>query len=113
YFPESYVMPFRPTWGGQARCVRAVNKVLMVFFDHDSFRVNTLPKAADSFFDPGVVQEHVANYGTPSPLGGCRFSGWGGVEMIFFASRGGPMLTDGNAFDQAVSNIDWAATVPP
>lgn len=113
YFPASYVLPFRPTWGGQARCVRAVNKVLMVFFDHDAFRINTLPKAADSFFDPGIVQEHVANFGTCSPLGACRFSGWGGVEMIFFASRGGPMITDGNSFDQAVRNMDWDDLVPP
>lgn len=112
YFPASYVIPFRPTWGGQARCVRTVNKVCMVLFDHNAFRVNTLPKAADSFFDPGIVQERVANYGTHSPLGACVFSGWGGVEMLFFASSAGPMLTDGNSFDQAVLNIDWTGLVP-
>ena len=95
YFPASYAIPLRPRWGGQARCVRTVNKVALVFFDHDCFRVNTLPKAADSFFDAGVIQEHVASFGTPSPLGACTFSGWGGVEMMFFASRSGPMLTEG------------------
>lgn len=113
YFPESYAIPFRPRWGGQARCVRNVNKVLVVFFDHDSFRVNTLPKAADSFFDSGVVQEHIANYGTPSPLGACTFSGWGGTELVFLASRTGPMLTDGNSFDSAVFSIDWETLIPP
>lgn len=112
YFPESYVIPFRPTWGGQARCVRTVNKVCLVFFDHDTFRVNSLPKAADSFFDTGVIQERIAHYGTPSPLGACTFSGWGGSEMVFVASRSGPMITDGNAFDYAVGNIDWENTVP-
>lgn len=106
YFPQSYVLNFRPRWGGQARCVRAVNNVLIVLFDHDAFRVNSLPKAADSFFDAGVVQEHVANFGTVSPLGAARFSGWGGTEMLFFWDKSGPMLTDGNAFDRAVDNID-------
>src|SRR6185503_9591830 len=111
YFPSSYVIPFRPKFGGQARCVRSVNKVLMVFFHHHSFRVNTLPKAADYSVDPGVVQEHIANYGTESPLGACTFSGWGGSEMVFFWDRNGPMITDGNVFDSAVENID-TSTVP-
>jgi len=97
--------------GGQARCGRTVNKVALVFFDNNTFRVNTLPKAADSFFDPGVVQERIANYGTTSPLGACTFSGWGGSEMVFFWDRNGPMITDGNVFDSAVENID-VATVP-
>jgi hypothetical protein len=111
YFPSSYVLNFRPQWGGQARCVRTVNKVALVFFDHNTFRVNTLPKAADSFFDPGIVQERISNYGTSSPLGACTFSGWGGQEIVFFWDRNGPMITDGNAFDSAVANLD-TDTVP-
>lgn len=106
YFPQTYVVNFRPTFGGQARCVRTVDEFALVFFDHDTFRVNTLPKAADSFFDTGVVQKHIADYGTPSPLGACRFSGWGGIEMVFFWDRSGPMITDGKVFDRAVDNID-------
>src|SRR6267142_2352221 len=111
YWPVSYAIPLRPTWGGQARCIRSINPVLLCFFDHDTFRINTLPKQADSFFDAGIVQEHIANFGTPSPLGACRFSGWGGTEMVFLWDKSGPMITDGNAFDQAAGNM--SATIVP
>lgn len=113
YFPVSYVIPFKPRFGGQARCNRFVNNVMLVFFDHETFRVNYLPYAGDALFDPGVAQERISNYGTPSPLGAVVFSGWGGRQMCLVASRATAMLTDGHAFDQAVRNIDWPNTIPP
>lgn len=110
-FPTSYDLPLPPRFGGAARCVRRVGSVALVFFDHECFRINYLPKAADASFSTGDCWESIGNYGTISPKGACVFSGWGGQEMCIFASRGTIMLTDGNAFDQAVKNIDWAATV--
>src|SRR3990170_3620679 len=110
-FPASFEMTFRPIFGGQARCVRRLGDVLIVLFDNEHYRVNYLPKAADSFFDAGVAQEWAGNFGTPSPNGAAAFSGWGGSPILFYASRNGPMLTDGNASDRAVLAIDWANTV--
>lgn len=110
-FPVSYKITFRPTFGGQARCVRKLNRLLMVLFDNELYRLNYLPKAADSFFDGGIVQSRVGNFGTPSPNGAVAFSGWGGEQMLFFASRSGPMLTNGKAIDRAVKGIDWPGHV--
>ena len=110
-FPVSYKMTFRPQFGGQARCVRKLNRLLMVLFDNELYRLNYLPKAADSFFDGGIVQSRVGNFGTPSPNGAVAFSGWGGEQMLFFASRSGPMLTNGKAIDRAVKGIDWATHI--
>lgn len=111
YFPVSYEMPFRPTFGGTTRCVRSIGRSVIVFFDNEAFRVNFLPKELDATFDTGVAQERMCNFGTPSQNGAVSFSGWGGVQMLFFASRQGPMLTDGNSVDRAVRAIDWPNTV--
>jgi hypothetical protein len=112
YFPTNYAITVRPRFGGVARCVRTVGDVAVVLSDHDSFRVNYLPSEADSFFDAGVAQEHLSNFGTPSPQGAASFSGWGGREMLFYASASGPMLTDGESTDRAVKHIDWPTHVP-
>jgi hypothetical protein len=111
YFPVEYEMPFRPSYGGTTRCIRSIGRSLIVFFDNESFRVNFLPKELDATFDTGVAQERLCNFGTPSQNGAATFSGWGGTQMLFFASRQGPMLTDGNYVDRAVRAIDWANTV--
>lgn len=111
YFPISYDMPFRPHYGGTTRCVRTVGPAIVVFFDNEAFRVNFLPKELDSTFDTGVSNERLCNFGTPSQNGAVTFGGWGGFQMCFFASRQGPMLTDGKAVDRAVRAIDWANTV--
>lgn len=112
YFPTNYAITVRPRFGGVARCVRTVGDVAVVLSDHDSFVVNYLPSEADSFFSAGEALEHLSNFGTPSPQGACTFSGWGGREMLFYASASGPMLTDGESTDRAVKHIAWSTHVP-
>lgn len=109
--PASYAMGFRPMFGGTTQCVRSVGQFAVVLFDNESYRVNYVPDESDAFFDAGVAQERLCNFGTPSPNGAVVFSGWGGVDMLFFASRQGPMITDGSAVDRAVRAIDWPNTV--
>ena len=110
-FPASYATPFQFLFGGQARCVRRVGDTLVVLSDNEVWRVNYLASELDSVFDATVTREHIGNFGTPSPTGACVFSGWGGRPMCFYASRSGPMLTDGNAVDRAVRAIDWTNIV--
>jgi hypothetical protein len=110
-WPVSYVNYLRPMYGGQARCVREINRVALIFFDNETFRLNYLPNSADSYFDPSVAQERISTYGTPSPNGACLFSPDGTPDILFFASRGGPMITDGNATSRAVKAIDWSTHV--
>lgn len=111
-FPVSYSIGFIPKYGGPANCVRQVGQSLYVLFDNETFKVNYLPDESDSAFDTGIVQEPAANYGTPSPMGACVFTGWGGKPMLFVASPAYPVLMNEDGVDLAVSNIDWPNTVP-
>jgi hypothetical protein len=110
-FPASYQLNFRPKFGGTAQCVRTLDTSAVILFDNECFVVNYLPKGADSFFDGGVAQRRIGNFGTPSPNGAATFGGWGRAQVLFFASRAGPMVTDGQAIDRAVKGIDWAKHV--
>lgn len=110
-WPSSYRMRFNPVYGGSLNCVRALDDACYVFFTNETFIVNYLPKASDAVFDGGIAQHKIANYGTPSHLGACIFSGTGMPSCVFFVSNTGPMLCVGGVVDRAVGNIDWANTV--
>lgn len=110
-WPTSYALVFPTTYSGSARCVRKCGEVLYVAFPSEMFLVNYLPDERDSIFDTNICIEHVANYGTPSSLGMCAFTAWGGQPTLFVASIQGPMLVSGKFVDRAVKAIDWSGTL--
>lgn len=110
-WPANYRVVFPTNYGGRSTCVRRCGDAVYGATAHELFRVNYLPDETDNVFDTDIAVEHVANYGTPSPLGMCSFTAWGGAPVLFVASLQGPILCAGKVVDRAVRNIDWENTV--
>lgn len=111
-FPTDYRIKFLYNFGGRGQCCRTLDDGLYVCANNETFRVDYLPNSKDGVFDAAVVWKRIAHYGTPSPNGACVFTGWGGKTVLFIASPANPILINADGVDLAVSNIDWANTVP-
>lgn len=110
-WPVSYRINMPTELGGHETCVRKCGESVYCATKHELFRINYLPDESDNVFSPDIAIEHVANYGTPSNRGMCRFTAWGGSPVLFVGSLQGPMLCTGRFVDRAVRNIDWSGTV--
>jgi hypothetical protein len=82
----------------------------LVFCDSQIWRLNSVSRAQDAEFARGRLLDLISmNLGCPSPVGCCQFEMPQG-PMGAFASRGGPMMSEGSGWDTVTDDVDWEAT---
>ena len=112
YFPGPYVMRFNTTKRKDTvTCIRTIGQILVVGLKNSIKRVNTLPRETIDLGDGTVQEDLTVDHGIAGPLCAAKFDMPGQGSLLFYVSKTGPYITDGQTTHPANIDLDWPNTV--
>lgn len=110
-FPLFNYIRFETKEADEVTLIRSMGQHIVVCLRDSAWRVDFLPRPADSEFDIGRVKTQIEDaLGCVGPQAGALFNAGNGIQLAYI-SRYGLVFTDGYTWDIVTDDLDWNETV--